>query len=86
LRIFVDSRAAALAEAGDLIQPLKDGYLRENDITEIGQVILRSAAGRSSDEEITFFKSVGIAVQDAATCHAVLKRAESLVLGSFIEL
>jgi ornithine cyclodeaminase len=86
LRIFVDSRAAALAEAGDLIQPIEEGYLIEDDLTEIGQVILGAAAGRSSGEEITFFKSVGIAVQDAAVCHAALRRAESLGLGSSIEL
>jgi len=86
LRIFVDSRDAALAEAGDLIQPIEEGYLKEDDLTEIGEVILGAAAGRSSDEEITFFKSVGIAVQDAAACHALLKRAERLGLGSSIEL
>ncbi|MCX6668601.1 MAG: hypothetical protein NTV25_02175 [Methanothrix sp.] len=86
LRIFVDSRAAALAEAGDLIQPIEEGHLKEDDLTEIGQVIRGSAAGRSSDEEITFFKSVGIAVQDAAVCHAALRQAESLGLGSSIEL
>jgi len=67
-------------------EAIEEGYLKEDDLTEIGQVILGSAAGRSSDEEITFFKSVGIAVQDAAVCHAALRQAESLGLGSSIEL
>ncbi len=86
LRVFVDSREAALAEAGDLIQAVDEGHLRPEDLTEIGQVVLGEAAGRTSPDEITFFKSVGVAVQDAATAQTVLQRAAELGLGVEVEV
>ncbi len=65
-RVFVDSRAASLAEAGDLIIPLQAGLFDESHISnELGEVVLGRKPGRESAEEITFFKSVGVAVQDA---------------------
>jgi alanine dehydrogenase len=82
----VDSRAAAQAEAGDLIQTMWEGYLKPEDLAEIGEVLTGHAEGRRSPEEITFFKSVGIAVQDAATAQAVLHKAEKMNLGSVIEI
>jgi len=86
LRIFVDSREAALAEAGELIQAIDQGHLTPEDLTEIGQVVRGQATGRTAPDEITFFKSVGVAVQDAATAQAVLKRAAELGLGTEVTL
>lgn len=86
LRIFVDSSKAALAEAGDLIQAIDEGHLLAEDLTEIGKVVSGAAFGRNSAEEITFFKSVGVAVQDAATAHAVLLKAEEMDIGVLIDL
>jgi len=60
--IFVDSRAACLKEAGDLIIPKNEGI--ELEVTEIGEILENKKSGRSSEEEITFFKSVGNAAQD----------------------
>lgn len=85
-RIFVDSYEAALAEAGDLIQAIDEGHLLAEDLTEIGKVISGAAFGRTSAEEITFFKSVGVAVQDAATAHAILTKAEEMDLGVLVDL
>lgn len=83
--IFVDSRSAALAEAGDLIIPLKAGQIRSEDWTEIGEVAAGLKPGRRSSDEITFFKSVGVAVQDIAAAGQALATAQSSGLGRIVE-
>lgn len=66
-KIIVDQREAALAEAGDLIQPIQKGLLDPEQITAtLGEIVLKEVPGRNDEEEITVFKSVGNAVQDAA--------------------
>jgi ornithine cyclodeaminase/alanine dehydrogenase-like protein (mu-crystallin family) len=85
-RVFVDQRAAALSEAGDLVIPISEGVLRETDIIEIGEVINGKAAGRTSAELVTLFKSVGNAVQDIAAATRVVAAAERLGLGTLVEL
>ncbi len=81
-RIFVDQREAALEEAGDLIIPLKEGVITEDSIVaEIGEVAAGEKPGRLSDEEITFFKTVGLAAQDIALASRILEAAERLSLG-----
>lgn len=86
-RVVVDSLSASLAEAGDLIIPLQNKMLEESDIHgEIGQVVTGEIPGRESDFEVTFFKSVGLAVQDVATASIAFERAEELNLGITIDL
>ena len=86
-RVIVDSRSASLAEAGDLIVPLQSGLISEDSIHgEIGEVAAGQIPGRVSDEEVTFFKSVGVAVQDVAVADLILRRAESLGLGTEVSL
>lgn len=71
-RLFVDSRDAVLKEAGDLIIPIKKGVIKSNFVRhEIGDLINGKSEGRQSPEEITLFKSVGIAVQDLFVANAV---------------
>ena len=79
-RIIVDSREACLAEAGDIIQSGAQIH------AEIGEVINGTSSGRENDKQITFFKTVGVAVQDAAAAAAVLAAAESQDLGNIISL
>ncbi|RME51894.1 MAG: ornithine cyclodeaminase [Caldilineae bacterium] len=79
-RVVVDSREACMAEAGDLIIPGA-----EID-AELGEIVNGEQPGRRSEEEITFFKSVGVAVQDAAAAAAVLAQAEARGLGTVVEL
>ena len=79
-RIVVDSREGCLEEAGDLIIPNA-----EID-AEIGEIINGDKPGRQSDDEITFFKSVGVAVQDAVAGAAVLAAAEAKGLGTLVEM
>jgi ornithine cyclodeaminase/alanine dehydrogenase-like protein (mu-crystallin family) len=86
-KVVVDDRASALAEAGDLIQAINEGVLRSEDIyAEIGEIAAGHRRGRESESEITFFKSVGNAVQDAAAAALITARAESMNLGVEIEL
>lgn len=86
-KVVVDSWSASLAEAGDLIIPLKEGLITKAHIHgEIGEVASGQVPGRQSHEEVTFFKSVGVAVQDVAVAELVLRRAADLGLGMEVEL
>jgi ornithine cyclodeaminase/alanine dehydrogenase-like protein (mu-crystallin family) len=80
-RVFVDQQVAAWSEAGDLIAAHTAGALNKSQTTEIGAVIAGIAPGRRSPEEITFFKSVGNAVQDLAVGQLALQEATRLGLG-----
>ncbi|MGD8701908.1 MAG: hypothetical protein PVH26_05700 [Desulfosarcina sp.] len=78
--VVVDQREAAMSEAGDII-------LGNADIdAEIGEIVNAAAPGRQNDAQITFFKSVGLAVQDAVTAAAVLRAAEEKGLGTVINM
>jgi ornithine cyclodeaminase len=80
--IVVCSREACLAEAGDLIIPIRKGLITEDHIyAELGEIAAGIKPGRESSEEITLFKSVGNAVQDVSVARAVLTQAETLGLG-----
>ena len=79
-RVVVDQRDAAMAEAGDII------IGRATIDAEIGEIVNGDRPGRQNDREITFFKSVGLAVQDAVTAAAVLKAAEQKGLGTVIDM
>lgn len=86
-RIVVDSRPACLAEAGDLVMPMNHGVIGGPETwTELGEIVLGRAPGRSSGDEITFFKSVGNAAQDLAAACIVLREAERLGLGVEVAL
>lgn len=86
-RIVVDMKEHALAEAGDLITPLKNGTLQEADIIgELGGLALGEFPGRTSDEENTFFKSVGNAVQDIAVAAFAVEKAREEGIGQEINL
>jgi ornithine cyclodeaminase/alanine dehydrogenase-like protein (mu-crystallin family) len=64
-RVFLDSRDPCLKESGDLIKPLREGIINESHIAgEIGDFLLNRINGRESDDQVTIFKSVGVAIQD----------------------
>ncbi|NBC34479.1 MAG: ornithine cyclodeaminase family protein [Alphaproteobacteria bacterium] len=66
-RVFVDSREGALAEAGDIIQPIQSGVLRRDDIAgDLFDLARGERAGRRYYDQITLFKSVGMALEDLA--------------------
>ncbi len=85
--LVVDSREAVLAETGDLIIPIEHGEITAAHIhAELGEVLNGSRSGRTADDQITAFKSVGLAVQDAAAAGSALRRAAELGLGTVVEL
>ena len=73
-RVFVDTRAGATKEAGDIVQALQSGALKEQDIcADLFDLARGTASGRESAEDITLFKSVGAALEDLAAGIAVYK-------------
>ncbi|HXY68957.1 MAG TPA: ornithine cyclodeaminase family protein [Gemmatimonadales bacterium] len=85
-RTFVDSRASAEAEAGDLIMARAEGHIGAGHvIAELGEVAA-GAPGRRGDDEVTLFKSLGLAVEDVVTARLAWERARDLGLGTTIGL
>jgi ornithine cyclodeaminase len=86
-RVFVDSRAGALKEAGDILLPIRERAIDESHIAgELGELALGRVAGRRSDADLTFFKSLGMAVEDVVTARLVVERAKAAGLGQTFEL
>lgn len=85
--LVVDSRDAVWAEAGDLIIAKKRGLITEASVhAEIGEIVAGAKPGRSSDEQVTLFKSVGNAVQDVSVGARILEEAKKKGLGTVVEL
>ncbi|HKC86555.1 MAG TPA: ornithine cyclodeaminase family protein [Blastocatellia bacterium] len=86
-KIVVDSRESALTEAGDLMIAIERGEIQPSDIyAEIGEIAAGLKAGREDGDEITYFKSVGNAAQDAAVAQAIYQQALRKNLGVEIDL
>jgi ornithine cyclodeaminase/alanine dehydrogenase-like protein (mu-crystallin family) len=84
-RLYVDNRASALAEAGDLILSIEAGWIDATHILgEIGEVLCGRAAGRQSADDLTLFKSVGMAAQDAAAAMAAYTFARDNGIGQYV--
>jgi len=85
--VFVDAREAAWAEAGDLIIPMQRGEISADKVKgELGEVVNKTILGRESPAQITLFKSVGLAVQDAVAAGRALAEAQRTGIGSTISL
>jgi ornithine cyclodeaminase len=75
-RLYVDSRAAALVESGDVVMGLAEGHFGESHLVgELGAVVLGRTPGRGRSDEVTVFKSLGMAVEDVVAADLVLRRA-----------
>lgn len=86
-RVVVDARASALAEAGDLIIPIQQGLITPAHIAaELGEIVAGLQPGRLDDDSLIFFKSVGVAVQDAVAAQLALANAQAGGLGTQVEL
>ena len=85
--LFVDRRESALKEPGDILQPLSAGAITPDHIkAEIGEVVAGTKPGRRSDDEITLFKSLGLAVEDIAAAQFVYTRAKERKVGTSVNL
>ncbi len=86
-RVFVDHHEAARAEAGDLCIPIANGDLTYDHVAgELGAVIAGALPGRTGDDEITLFKSVGLALQDAVTAKGIYLAALAQKIGTEVAL
>jgi ornithine cyclodeaminase len=86
-RIFVDRRESAMNESGDYLLAAKEGLINaENIIAEIGELLTGSKSGRTSANEITLFKSLGLAIEDVACAEYLYQQAFAADRGSWVVL
>src|SRR5262249_13050380 len=83
--IVVDSKDQARLEAGDFVQPLEDGSIHWANIHELGQVIVGRFTGRAKPQDVTLFKSLGIAIEDVAVAARVYAKAQAAGVGRMLE-
>jgi ornithine cyclodeaminase/alanine dehydrogenase-like protein (mu-crystallin family) len=82
-RFFVDSRASARAEAGELKHAIDAGRVSESHVLgEIGEVLSGKVVGRTGNHEVTVYKSLGVAAQDLAAAHVIYERAARDTIGT----
>jgi ornithine cyclodeaminase len=86
-RLYVDRRESALKEPGDSLVPVEEGVITADHIVaEIGELLVGRAPGRQSRDEITMFKSLGLAIEDLAAAAHVLAAAQRAGAGVSVEL
>ena len=86
-KLVADLREACLAEAGDLLIPIREGAVTEDKIhASLGEIVIGEKPGRTDPEEITVFKSCGLAIQDLSTARAVYDAARERGVGTEVEL
>ena len=86
-RVIVDSREAALAEAGDIVLAIAEGRFDAGHIVgEVGSVAAGTLEGRRSVTDVTLFKSLGMAVEDVAAAHLAYVRAMERGLGRAVDV
>lgn len=86
-RLVVDSRAGALAESGDIVQGIREGRFTESHVAgELGEVVLGRVAGRETADQVTIFKSLGMAVEDVAAADLAYRRALETGAGTELTL
>jgi len=84
--LFVDRRESAVNEAGDYLLALKEGAIGPDHIqAELGEVLIGVKPGRRSADEITLFKSLGLAVEDLAAAEYLFKLAQDRGLGTWVD-
>ena len=85
-RLFVDRRESTVNEAGDFLFPKQEGAIGDAHILgEIGEILAGRIAGRASPDEITLFKSLGLAVEDVASAHHIFLRAQARGVSTWVE-
>ena len=86
-RLFVDSRDAALVESGDVVMGISEGRFGADHIAgELGQLVAGTITGRTSDSDVTIFKSLGMAVEDVTAADLAYRRAVERGLGKEFDL
>jgi len=83
--VFVGSKQGVLEEAGEIISAIRQGLLEKKDLMELGDVINGVKPGRADQGQITIFKSVGTAVQDASAAILALRNARKTRIGKVLD-
>ncbi len=85
-RLFVDRKESTINEAGDFLFPKKEGAIDDSHIQgEIGEILLDKIEGRKSEDEITLFKSLGLAVEDIASAYHIYQKIGNDGKGTWVE-
>lgn len=86
-RVFVDRRESAMAEAGDLLIPMAEGAITAGHIQgELGEVLLGKVPAREGPDDVTLFKSLGLAVEDLAAARHIYEKGVALGTGIWVSL
>ena len=86
-KIYYDWEEAAMRDAGDLVIPLNKGEVTMNDFMgEVGSVMLGKLEGRTNEQEITLFETIGISVEDIAAAYQIYEKAKEQNLGVWLEI
>jgi ornithine cyclodeaminase len=85
-KLFVDRRESTLNEAGDFLLPKEEGAIDDDHIRgEIGDILLDKIGGRATSEDITLFKSLGLAAEDVASAHHIYQKMVALNEGLWVK-
>jgi ornithine cyclodeaminase/alanine dehydrogenase-like protein (mu-crystallin family) len=84
--IVVDSKDQARIEAGDFVAALEEGSIHWADIHELGQVIVGRYTGRAHSQDVTLFKSLGLALEDIVVAARVVAKAQAAGVGRLVDL
>jgi ornithine cyclodeaminase len=82
--LFVDRRESTVNESGDYLAAAREGLVAPENLIELGDVLIGRHPGRSSDVEITLFKSLGLAIEDLAAAAFLLRRARAEKVGTWV--
>lgn len=86
-RLYADRRESTLNEAGDFLIPRREGAIGDDHIqAELGELLLGTATGRTASDQITLFKSLGIAIEDVAAARHIYVKAQQQHAGTMVEL
>lgn len=84
--LFVDRRESTKSESGDYLLALRDGAIKEDHIrAEIGEILIGKARGRTSSDELTLFKSLGLAIEDLASAAFIYDKVKREGGGTYVE-
>jgi ornithine cyclodeaminase/alanine dehydrogenase-like protein (mu-crystallin family) len=85
-RRVIDSRTDCLSHAGDLMIPIGEGIIAHEDVCEIAELVAGARSGRQSDDEITYYKSIGVPIQDLITAQHMARRAAEQGIGTELDI
>jgi len=85
-KLVIDSRTDCLDHAGDLMIPIGERIIKREQVAQIAELVSGACPGRQSDDEITYYKSIGVPIQDLLTAQHILRRAEQRGVGIEIDI